>query len=63
MTKQQQMDLTAVSAFLAMALKEKLMLNGWTAREAWDAHTRLMGLAPAKASELLCTMLGDEPGA
>ena len=53
-------DITSVAAFLAMAVKEDLMLNARTGREAWDAFARLLGLPPAKANELLCKMLGDE---
>ena len=56
-------DLAAVSAFLAMAVKENLLLNARSAREAWDAWARLNGLSPARSAELLCKMLGDEPGA
>jgi hypothetical protein len=56
-------DVAAVTSFLAMAVKQQLMLNGRTAREAWDAMTRMMGLAPATSSELLCRMLDDDPDA
>lgn len=63
MPAQQTQDIAAVTAFLAMAVKERLMLNGRTAREAWDAHSRLLRLTDAKANELLCHMLGDEPEA
>lgn len=55
-------DITAVTAFLAMAVKERQMLNGHTAREVWDAWMRILELPSAKANELLCRMLGDVPG-
>lgn len=60
---QQTDDIAAVTAFLSMAVKQGLMLNGRTAREAWDAHTRLLGLTNVDANKLLCLMLGDEPTA
>jgi hypothetical protein len=53
-------DLATVSAFLAMALKQDLMLNGYSARDAWDAHCRLFHISD-KNAELLCRMLGDVP--
>lgn len=56
-------DHATVAAFLAMAVKERLMLNARTAREAWDAYARLCKLTPAKSAELLCKMLGEEPEA
>jgi hypothetical protein len=63
MSRQEAEDVAAVCSFLAMAVKEKLILNGRTAREAWDAHIRLLRVSQEVGNELLCKMLGDEPEA
>lgn len=54
-------DIAAVTAFLAMAGKKNLMLNGHAARDVWDAWMRILELPPGEANELLCRMLGDVP--
>ncbi|WP_391349466.1 hypothetical protein [Azospirillum sp. A23] len=54
-------DLAAVSAFLAMAVKERLRLNGHAATDVWAAWVRLLDLSPADQSELLCRLLGEVP--
>lgn len=56
-------DFAAITAFLAMAVKMRLILNGRTAQEVFDAHMRLHGVPPARTPEILCKMLGDEPTA
>lgn len=61
MTKQQISDVATVTSFLAMAVKQQQMLNGHTARAAWDALMRLLKVPDDKQAEVLCRMLGDVP--
>lgn len=56
-------DAAIVAAFLAMAVKEKLVLNSYSAQETFEAYTRVIGVPRNQQAELLCKMLGDEPTA
>lgn len=56
-------DAAIVAAFLAMAVKQKIVLNSFSAQEAFNAFTRMVGIPANQRSELLCKMLGDEPAA
>lgn len=45
-------DVTSVAAFLAMAEKEKLMLNARSGGEAFEAFARLVGVPAGKLRAL-----------
>jgi hypothetical protein len=52
-------DVTAISAFLAMARKHSLMLNGHTADEVWQAWARCSGWNAELAGAIADELVGD----